>query len=343
VRFGADAARFACRPRECVLAVGMTEPLLSLDGISKHYAADASPFAGWFGPRPVVRAVEGASLAVAAGETLGLVGESGSGKSTLGRLALLLEPPSAGTVRFAGADPAADLPGFRRRAQMVFQDPQSSLNRAMTVARILETPLLVHGVGATKAERRARIAELLETVGLRAEMATRYPHELSGGQRQRVGIARALAIEPSFLVLDEPTSALDVSIQAQIANLLVDLQRRLSLAYLFISHDLRLVRWLADRIAVMYLGRIVETGPAEALWNAPRHPYTRSLIDATTAHGLAGPTIAADPPNPIDPPPGCAYHPRCPLAGPRCRHEIPRALAANGTSVACHLHDGGVG
>ncbi|MBU8545366.1 MULTISPECIES: ABC transporter ATP-binding protein [Roseomonadaceae] len=320
----------------------MSPPLLTLDGVSRHYATKPSVLGRLLPNQPVVRAVQDVSLSIARTEILGLVGESGSGKSTLGRVALALEPPTAGTVLFNGAPPAADLPGFRRRAQMVFQDPQSSLNRSLTIERILESPLVVHRFG-NAAARRARIAQLLETVGLRADMMRRYPHELSGGQRQRVGIARALAIEPAFIVLDEPTSALDVSIQAQVVNLLVELQQRLSLTYLFISHDLRLVRWLCDRIAVMYLGRIVEIGPAEALWNAPRHPYTKALLTAVTAETLVPPEAAGDVPSPIRPPPGCAFHPRCPAAGPRCSRDAPRDVAAgDGVMVACHLHDGGV-
>jgi oligopeptide/dipeptide ABC transporter ATP-binding protein len=321
----------------------MTAPLLRLDGVSKHYAARPSVLGRILPNQPMVRAVQDVSLGIAPGEILGLVGESGSGKSTLGRLALLLEPPTAGSVRFDGRNPAADLPAFRRRAQMVFQDPQSSLNRSLTIERILDSPLAVHRTG-NAAARRARIAELLELVGLSADMMRRYPHELSGGQRQRVGIARALAIEPAFVVLDEPTSALDVSIQAQVVNLLVALQQRLSLTYLFISHDLRLVRWLCDRIAVMYLGRIVEIGPAAVLWDRPRHPYTQALLAAVTAVDLAPPEAAGEVPSPIRPPPGCAFHPRCPMAGPRCAIEAPRPTeSADAVTVACHLHDGGVG
>jgi oligopeptide/dipeptide ABC transporter ATP-binding protein len=321
----------------------MSDVILEISNLSKHYAVAASPFARLLPNTPKVRAVQDVSLHIAHGETLGLVGESGSGKSTLGRLALLLEPPTAGEVRFKGSNPAADIGAFRRRAQMVFQDPQSSLNRAKTVAQILESPLLVHKFGANRTERRLRIAELLDRVGLPADAMARYPHELSGGQRQRVGIARALALEPAFVVLDEPTSALDVSIQAQIANLLVDLQRRLSLSYLFISHDLRLVRWLCDRIAVMYLGRIVETGRASALWSNPRHPYTQMLLAAVTATSVAPTASSGDVASPIAPPPGCAFHPRCPAAGPRCKREMPRSIETPEGTLACHLHDGGVG
>ncbi len=319
----------------------MSNPLLTLDGVSKHYAAKPSLLGRVLPNQPMVRAVQDVSLSIAPGEILGLVGESGSGKSTLGRVALLLEPPTTGSVSFDGANPVLNLPAFRRRAQMVFQDPQSSLNRSLTVERILDSPLSVHNFG-NRAVRQARIAELLDLVGLRAEMMRRYPHELSGGQRQRVGIARALAIEPAFVVLDEPTSALDVSIQAQVVNLLVDLQKRLALTYLFISHDLRLVRWLCDRIAVMYLGRIVEIGPAATLWDSPHHPYTRALLSAVTAEDLRPPEAAGEVPSPIRPPPGCAFHPRCSMAGPRCSRDAPRPTAIGAVTVACHLHDGGV-
>lgn len=322
----------------------MTAPVLQLNRVSKHYALHASVLGRLLPHRPVVRAVQEVSLTVAPGEILGLVGESGSGKSTLGRVSLLLEPPNAGSVRFEGVDPAADIARLRRRAQMVFQDPQSSLNRSLTIGRILASPLEVHRIGSSGAERRARIAALLEMVGLRPEVMQRYPFELSGGQRQRVGIARALAVEPAFLVLDEPTSALDVSIQAQVVNLLLDLQRRLALTYLFISHDLRLVRWLCDRIAVMYLGRIVEIGPAATLWEQPSHPYTRALLTAVTAETLAPSSSSGEVPSPVRPPPGCAFHPRCRDAGPRCARDAPRETTLpGGVTVACHKHDGGVG
>jgi oligopeptide/dipeptide ABC transporter ATP-binding protein len=327
-------------------------PLVTLDGVSRSYRVEAGLLAGWRADAPRVHAVSDVSLAIASGEIVGLVGESGSGKSTLGRLALMLEPPDTGRVRFDGEDltaaTATRLRAFRRSAQMVFQDPQSSLNRSLTIGRILESPLAIHFAGMDRATRRTRIGALLELVGLRAEMATRYPHELSGGQRQRVGIARALAVEPRFVVLDEPTSALDVSIQAQIVNLLVTLRERLALTYLFISHDLRLVRYLCDRIAVMYLGRIVEHGPAEAIWNHPAHPYTRALLAAVAADGHdaaarnAADRLGGEVPSAIDPPSGCALHPRCALAGPRCRRELPRVTTlAAGHAVACHLHDGG--
>ncbi len=324
--------------------------LLALDGVSKRYKTRSSGFAPWKRTAPMIHAVTDVTLAIARGEIVGLVGESGSGKSTLGRLALLLEPPSAGGVSFDGqalvGGGKTELHAFRRRAQMVFQDPQSSLNRSLTIGQILASPLAVHLPQIGRTQRHARIVELLEMVGLRGDMTGRYPHELSGGQRQRVGIARALAIEPSLIVLDEPTSALDVSIQAQIVNLLLTLKERLDLTYLFISHDLRLVRYLCDRIAVMYLGRIVEIGPAAALWSAPRHPYTRALLAAVADQTRAGESsselIGGEMPSPINPPPGCAFHPRCPVAGPRCRTEQPVLRVTDGVAAACHLHDGGV-
>jgi peptide/nickel transport system ATP-binding protein len=322
----------------------VTTPLIALEDVSKRYALAASMFKRR--DAAVVHAVSEVNLAIARGEIVGLVGESGSGKSTLGRLALHLESPSEGAVRFAGQDPTRDGPealrNFRAQAQMVFQDPQSALNRSLTIEAILASPLEIHHRTMPRRARRERIAALLELVGLAPGMMIRYPHELSGGQRQRVGIARALAVEPRFLVLDEPTSALDVSIQAQIVNLLVELKERLGLTYLFISHDLRLVRYLCDRVAVMYLGRIVEIGPTAQLWSSPRHPYTRALLAAvneTESHQLIG----GEAPSAVLPPPGCAFHPRCPSAGPRCRVEQPEMTRIDTDHVAaCHLHTGGV-
>jgi oligopeptide/dipeptide ABC transporter ATP-binding protein len=327
----------------------MSAPVVELRGVSRRYGTDATLLGRLTGRSVVIRAVDGVSLAIQAGEVVGLVGESGCGKSTLARVALLLEPPTEGQVLFDGADPRvggrATLKLFRRQAQMVFQDPLSSLNRSLSVEAILSSPLDVHRLALGRRARRAKIAELLDLVGLPRDAMGRYPHELSGGQRQRVGIARALAVSPRFLALDEPTSALDVSIQAQIVNLLNELQRRLKLAYLFVSHDLRLVRYLSDRLAVMYLGRIVETGDTRAIWAGPRHPYTRALLDAVGEPDPDAPRpapLGGDVPSASRPPPGCAFHPRCPMAGPRCAVERPELRDTGGVAVACHLHDGGV-
>src|SRR5262249_42776730 len=286
-------------------------------------------------PRAVVHAVEDVSLEIAAGETVGLVGESGCGKSTLGRLLLRLIEPTAGDVRFDGRSlpelSARELRGMRRAMQIIFQDPYGSLNPRMRVASIVGEGLAIHHIG-TREQRRARVRELLELVGLPADAAACYPHEFSGGQRQRIGIARALAVEPRFIVADEPLSALDVSIQAQIVNLLVELQASSQLTYLFISHDLRIVEHLCDRVAVMYLGRVVELARAEALYAAPLPPYARALLSAVP---VPDPTRArqrilleGDPPSPSAPPAGCAFHPRCPLYAKKdrpehCRTEVP--------------------
>ncbi len=318
--------------------------LLEVTDLSKHFDSRS----GFFGGRVRnLRAVDGVSFVVRRGETLGLVGESGSGKSTTARLALRLIEPSGGTIRFDGRDitalPAGELRPLRQRMQMVFQDPFSSLDPRMTVRATLEEPLLVHGI-ADAAGRRRRVEELLTLVNLPPGFQTRYPHEFSGGQRQRIGIARALALNPDLLVCDEPVSALDVSIQAQVINLLKDLQARLGLAYLFIAHDLAVVKHVADRVAVMYLGRLVEVASREELFAQPRHPYTRMLLDAVPAphpQAVRRPLeTAGELPSPADPPSGCAFHTRCPFAAARCRQEVP-SLAAHGESgrlVACHRH-----
>ena len=280
--------------------------------------------------RDRLRALDGVSLEVRAGETLGLVGESGSGKTTLGRTVLRLLPATSGRVLFDGIDlfslKGRPLRGMRRRMQVIFQDPFSSLNPRMTVESIVAEGLRIHGLARGR-EVRDRVAALLERVGLGAEAMARYPHEFSGGQRQRVGIARALSVEPEFVVCDEPVSALDVSVQAQVLNLLGGLQREFGLAYLFISHDLAVVRHAADRVAVLYLGRIVEEGPVEELFREPKHPYTRALISAIPVPdprcGRRRIVLGGETPSPIDSPAGCPFHPRCPEARPECSEEEP--------------------
>jgi oligopeptide/dipeptide ABC transporter ATP-binding protein len=316
-------------------------PLVEIRGLEKQFG---------HGRRGAVKAVAGVSLDIAPGETLGLVGESGCGKSTLGRTVLRLLDPSAGTIRFEGAAierlSARRLRPIRRHRQMIFQDPYASLNPRMTVGAAIAEPLAIHGLGRSRRERDARVAELLDEVGLRPDAARRYPHEFSGGQRQRIGIARALALRPRFIVADEPISALDVSIQAQIVNLLAELRRREQLTYLFISHDLKVVRHISDRVAVMYLGKVVELAPAAALYRAPKHPYTRALLSAVPvvdpAQRRQRMVLAGDVPSPLDPPTGCPFHPRCPVADkvPACYNEPPslRELAP-GHTVACHLAD----
>lgn len=326
------------------MKMGRKPPLLEAHDISKHFVARRSIFGASLA---TVKAVDGVSLSLRAGETLALVGESGCGKSTLGRLLLHLIEPDQGAVRFEGrqlsALPDAEMRGLRRHMQLIFQDPFASLNPRMRVGDAIAEPLILHNLVPAN-QREARVAELLRQVGLRPEQAARYPHEFSGGQRQRIVIARALAGEPKLLVCDEPVSALDVSIRAQILNLLRDLQRELGLALVFISHDLAVVKHIADRVAVMYLGRIVESGPAEAIFSNPRHPYTRALLSAIP---VAAPhqnrqriVLSGDVPSPINPPPGCHLHRRCPYASTRCATETPGlATDSAGHAVACHHTD----
>ncbi|MBV9324318.1 MAG: ATP-binding cassette domain-containing protein [Chloroflexi bacterium] len=321
-----------------MLPAHVSEPLLEARGVSRSFTIRDGLF-----HRRDLRAVDRVNLEIIQGETLGLVGESGCGKSTLARLLLGLLQPSAGEVRYMGGALSRQGMALRRDLQVIFQDPYSSLNPSMTAGEIVERPLIVHGLG-TRAERQRRVSELFNWVGLPAESASRYAHEFSGGQRQRIAVARAIASGPRVVIADEPTSALDVSVQAKVLNLLKDLQSALGLTYVFISHDMRVVRHMCDRLAVMYLGRVVEYGPTEDVFTTPRHPYTRALLGAVPRMeprrgrerkrvGLEG-----EPPSPLSPPPGCHFHPRCPWAVDHCREASPelRSLAPS-HEAACHL------
>jgi oligopeptide/dipeptide ABC transporter ATP-binding protein len=314
-------------------------PLLSVEDLTVHFP---------LGGGKVVRAVDGVNFTVQRGETLGLVGESGCGKSTTGRAILRLIPATGGHVSFDGMDllkipeRGAEMRRLRQRMQMVFQDPFASLSPRLTVSKIVGEPLEIHGIGKDRAEREARVAELLESVGIPPSAAHRYPHEFSGGQRQRIGIARSLALNPEFIVLDEPVSALDISVRAQVVNLLADLQERHGIAYLFIGHDLSLIRHAAHRVAVMYLGRIVEIAPATALYADPRHPYTRSLFESAPipdpARRRERAPLEGDPPSPVNLPSGCCFRTRCPYAQPICAEQDPPLTPVGEEhQSACHF------
>lgn len=318
--------------------------LLEVHDLVKHFPVRGGVFSR---TQAVVRAVDGVSFTLRRGETLSLVGESGSGKTTTGRALLRLIEPTSGSVRFDGQELTTlgkrEMRALRRRMQIIFQDPYSSLNPRMKVIAVLSEAMAQHGLHPGTAARRARALELLRLVGLPPEAADRYPHEFSGGQRQRIGIARALAVEPELIVCDEPISALDVSIQAQILNLLEELQERLGLTYLFIGHDLSVVRHISDRVAVMYLGKIVELAPAETLFTQPQHPYTKALLSAVPRadlhHTRQRIVLQGDVPSPIAPPSGCAFHPRCPEATPACAQTVQHLVGLPGDhAVACAVH-----
>ena len=318
----------------------MTAALIEARDLVKTYTSRKGPF----GKAVAVRAVDRLSISVAPATTLGIVGESGSGKSTTGRLLLGLEDPSEGEVTFEGSalprQKTASWRALRARMQLVYQDPLAALDRRLPIGRQIAEPLEIHGIG-TPDEQKARVAELMQAVGLRPDQASRYPHELSGGQRQRVVIARAIASKPRLIVCDEPVSALDVSIQAQVVNLLRDLQEREGIAMVFISHDLKVVRNISDRVAVMYLGRIVEEASSDEIFAKPLHPYTQALVSSVPVAGtpLSDRIILqGEPPNPAARPSGCAFHPRCRFAAPRCSRETPELLdMPAGRKVACHF------
>lgn len=323
----------------------MSNPILKVTDLKVHF-----PVAGGvFSKKQVVKAVDGLNFEIMPGETFGLVGESGCGKSTTGRAIVKIYTPTEGKVEFNGEDitkiKGKELSEFRKNVQMIFQDPYASLNPRMTVGEIIREPMDIHNIFSTKKEREDRVRELLEIVGLKPDHIRRYPHEFSGGQRQRIGIARTLALNPKFIVCDEPISALDVSIQAQVINLLENIQKKMDISYLFIAHDLSMVKHISDRIGVMYLGNMVEIGEADDVYNKPLHPYTQALLSAVP---IPDPKVArqkkrivleGELPSPIDPPSGCVFRTRCPNASERCAKEKPKAVKVGNRSVACFLYE----
>ncbi|SHE60461.1 ABC transporter ATP-binding protein [Vibrio gazogenes] len=322
----------------------MSDILLEVKGLEKHFYAGKSLFKR---TRSVCKAVDNVSFKIHQGKTLGLVGESGCGKSTLGRCILRLIEPSAGTVTISGQDitrmNARELKAMRKEMQMIFQDPFASLSPRMTIHDILREPLDIHNIG-TVAQREEKIAEVMHTVGLRPQALNRYPHEFSGGQRQRVGIARALVLEPKLIIADEPVSALDVSVQAQVLNLIAELQETRGISFLFIAHDLAVVQHTCDEVGVMYLGKMVERAPAEILYRQPKHPYTQALLSAIPVpdptHNTEHVPLIGDIPSPLNPPSGCAFHPRCKYATERCSREAPTLTQTQQDEhwIACHLY-----
>jgi len=330
---------------------GSQNYFVQLEGLKRYF--DVSP--PWLvralegKPRQIVQAVDGIDIEIAKGETFSLVGESGCGKSTVARLVVGLYPPTDGRIEFDGNDMAsrrgrAETAALKRRMQMIFQDPYASLNPRWRVFDIIAEPIRAFGLSKDRADLEKQVGDLLRQVRLTPADGRKYPHEFSGGQRQRISIARALASQPEFLVCDEPTSALDVSVQAQILNLMVDLQRRLQLTYLFISHNLAVVYHISTRVGVMYLGRLVEVAPTETLFRRPKHPYTRMLLDTIPDLDMTGrqrSPVAGEVPSPINPPSGCTFHPRCPFANDRCKSERPKALPIEGGTVACHAIEEG--
>ena len=323
----------------------MSEPILKVKGLKVHFPVSG----GFLAKKQVVKAVDGVDFEIAPGETFGLVGESGCGKSTTGRALVKIYDPTEGQVIFEGGDitkiKGAKLKEFRRDMQMIFQDPYASLNPRMTVGEIIREPMDIHGVYDTKEEREKRVRELLEIVGLKPDHIRRYPHEFSGGQRQRIGIARTLALNPKFIVCDEPISALDVSIQAQVINLLEKIQNEMGIAYLFIAHDLSMVKHISDRIGVMYLGNMVEIGDADDIYHEPLHPYTQALLssvpipDPKVARNKKRIVLEGELPSPINPPSGCVFRTRCPKATERCAQEKPALKTVGNRQVACFLYE----